>query len=50
MNVLKSSHTWRHDNISSNVPKIVATEVSPCLPLLLTRYCLLIMPQKSENC
>ena len=33
INKLKPSHSCRHDNISSNVLKIIAMEVSPCFTL-----------------
>ena len=34
INKLKQSHSCGHDNISSNVLKIIAIEVSPCLTLI----------------
>ena len=35
INKLKPSHSCGHDNISSNVLKIIAMEVSPCLTLII---------------
>ena len=37
INKLKSSHSCGHDNISSNVLKIIAIEVSPCLTLIINQ-------------
>ena len=36
INKLKPSHSCGHDNISSNVLKIIAMEVSPCLTITIT--------------
>ena len=37
INKLKPSHSCGHDNISSNVLKIIAMEVSPCLTLIINQ-------------
>ena len=37
INKLKPSHSCGHDNISSNVLKIIAIEVSPCLTLIINQ-------------
>ena len=37
MNKLKPSHSCGHDNISSNVLKIIAMEVSPCMTLIINQ-------------
>ena len=37
INKLKTSHSCVHDNISSNVLKIIAMEVSPCLTLIINQ-------------
>ena len=37
LNKLKPSHSCGHDNISSNVLKIIAIEVSPCLTLIINQ-------------
>ena len=45
---LKPSHSCGHNNISSNVLKIFAIEVSPCLTLThpLIKYCLQVNSPK----
>ena len=37
INKLKPSHSCGHDNISSNVLKIIAMEISPCLTLIINQ-------------
>ena len=37
INKLKPSHSCGHDNISSNVLKVIAMEVSPCLTLIINQ-------------
>ena len=37
INKLKPSHSCGHDNINSNVLKIIAIEVSPCLTLIINQ-------------
>ena len=37
INKLKPSHSCEHDNISSNVLKIIAMELSPCLTLIINQ-------------
>ena len=51
---LKPSHGCGHDNISGNVLKIVAIEVSPCLTFIInqseTSSIYWSIPKKPENC
>ena len=37
INKLKPSHSCGHDNISSNVLKMIAIEVNPCLTLIINQ-------------
>ena len=51
INKLKPSRSCGHDNISSNVLKIIAMEVSPCLTLIINQVLSTgQFPKKSENC
>ena len=51
INKLKLSHSCGHDNISSNVLKIIAMEVSPCLTLIINQVLSTgQFPKKFENC
>ena len=51
INKLKPSHSGGHDNISSNVLKVIAIEVSPCLTIIINQVLSAGQFQKkSENC
>ena len=51
INKLKPSHSCGHDNISSNVLKIIAMEVSPCLTLIINQVLSTgQFPKKPEKC
>ena len=51
INKLKPSHSCGYDNISSNVLKNIAMEVSPCLTLSINQVLSSgQFPKKSENC